>query len=76
MRVRHLLFALPLLVAATGCVSANKAKPLAASRAGCDSKNISVVKQDGHDVVFSVCGTNENWKWYPLAGWEYVGPSM
>ncbi|MCC6527806.1 MAG: OmpA family protein [Polyangiaceae bacterium] len=78
MRLRHLaplVLALPLAVAATGCVSGNKAKPRAASRSGCETKNISVVKQDGHDLVLDVCGTHEKWGWYALGGWMYDGPA-
>ena len=72
---RHglLLLAAPVLVMAFGCVSAQKALPLASSRAGCARTDIEVVRQDGHDVVLRVCGRLENWKWNALGGWEFAG---
>src|SRR5690606_9926438 len=56
-----------------GCVSGKKAVSLASYRSGCSPAKIEVVKQDGHDVVLSVCGVHEDWRWQPLSGWEFVG---
>ena len=64
-----------LVLATAGCVSGTKAFPIAAHRSGCKADKIELVKQEGKDVVLSVCGVYEDWRWHPLAGWQYVGPS-
>jgi hypothetical protein len=58
-----------------GCVSGAKATPAAALRSGCEASKVEVVRQEGHDVVLNVCGVYEDWRWHPLNGWEYSGPS-
>ena len=60
---------------ATGCVSGKKAFSAASLRSGCKSKQIEVIKQDGHDLVLNVCGVYEDWNWHAFNGWQYVGPS-
>jgi hypothetical protein len=75
MKIRSILGGLALIVMTASCVSPKKAFPAAALRSGCKPDAIEVVKHDGKNVVLSVCGVYEDWKWHPLAGWEYVGPS-
>lgn len=69
------LGALTLGVAAMGCVSGTKAVGIAAFRSGCDAKKVKVVQQEGHNLVLDVCGTQEDWRFSALDGWQYIGPS-
>ncbi|MEZ4446059.1 MAG: OmpA family protein [Polyangiaceae bacterium] len=58
-----------------GCVSAERAKPYAALRAGCKPDGVEIVSEEGHDAVLDVCGVHEDWRWHAVNGWEYVGPN-
>ena len=64
-----------LLLTSVGCTTAKRAVSAASARSGCPAAKIKIVQEDGRSAVLDVCGSQQQWAFHPLNGYEYDGPA-